>query len=80
MSAEPLRRAAKAARDLDRAYRDWRHAEGFTGPAEVAALGYVTYLDSVRLRHHTRVLFGLPADEADALARFLAANTGPGDV
>lgn len=75
MSGE-AQRAAHVARDLDRAYRVWRRAHGFTGPAEVSALGYATYLPSVRLRHSTRVLFGLPADEADALARFLVFHAG----
>lgn len=60
----------------DRAYRGWRHEQGFVGPAEVTALGYVTFLHAVRLQHDTRVLLGLLADEADALARFLATYAG----
>lgn len=76
MPGEPLQRASQVARDLDRAYRGWRRAQGFVDPAETSAVAYAVFLRSVRLRHRTRVLFGMPSDEAAALARFLAAHAG----
>lgn len=78
VSSEPAGHATHVARDLDRAYRAWRHAHDFAGPAEVSALGYVVFLRSVGLQHRSRVLFGLPVDEAAVLARFLAAHATEG--
>lgn len=62
--------AQRAANELERAWSQWRHARGLAGQVSESVASYVAH----SIDHpwgHARVVVGLDADEAEALAALL---------
>ncbi|MDL4773822.1 MULTISPECIES: hypothetical protein [Thermomonosporaceae] len=69
--------AQRAASELERAWAEWRYARGLTDRLSESVASYVTHsIDHPWGR--PRVVLGLDADEARALAALLGREAPPG--
>ena len=68
--------AQRAANELERAWSEWRHARGLTEQLSESVASYVAHsIDHPWGR--PRVVLGLDADEAQALAALLGGQDPP---